>query len=302
MIWSLGFLLISSSIVSGQWVRSFEESSLTPSVPPARFPSLMSVRSSEEEHLKSPLAHHLPSSSSLAASPSDPMDALRRIPSLGEQEGVLPAVEVVPSSETNDRPSNPIPRFNRNRQGFARRRTSGSSAFFVRRKQQSDSGNTVNERPARYEYSSRLPLNDYPVNQPAFIGFPIAYRRAAAGGSTNKKLYRKPHRITTSVRAESGRPSSNPPEVIPVESKKPLEVYPPKKFNPKQHKKPYGNKPASAAIHERETESTASERLIPDKHLGNDMLYYHENPNRRGIIPGNDVDNDDPNTEFVLIK
>jgi len=252
----LSLVLAGTTLVSGQWIgSSMEEAALTPGSSP-RFTSILSVRSSEEEHLKSPLAHHLPHSSSFFA--SNPETALGR-----RQQDESRPVTVYRNS----------------------RRTSGPSA--TRRKQQAP-------RPSRYEYSSRLP------DTSGFVSFPFYRTRLVA--PENKKLYRKPQKLTAAAREqESGRVSSNPPEAIPAESVKPVEFLPPKKYNPKMFKKHHVIKPYVNPNLERETERETL--LTPDKHLGNDMLYYHEN--RGGVVapfpPGNGVE-DDPNADFVLIK
>jgi hypothetical protein len=111
-----------------------------------------------------------------------------------------------------------------------------------------------------------------------------------------KKLYHREHdKIATSVQPDSSVVSSNPPEIIPIESSKPIEVFPSKKF--KKHHKKIGRKPIhSVPVTERDMESM--DRIQPDKHLGTDMLYYPESP---ATNPANEMEAD-PNIDFVLIN
>jgi hypothetical protein len=259
------------NIVYGQWVASYPSISDSDlSSGPSRLKS-MSLRSSEEREFKSPLADHLSGS-------------------LISEEAVGSPIEVTSSTE---QPSSPVyPR----RQG--RRRA--HLLRLPRRKQQNVNGNDIIRKPPVFRYDSnpsRSMMSDYLNNQPVLIGFPVNYRTAERE-SVNRKVYRKPHRITTSVRAETGVVSSNPPEFITVESSNPVEVFPPKKFNKKLYKKQLEKQAiVSAPVIEREVESM--ERLTPDRHLGNDMLYYPENPISSNS--GNDLEND-PNADFVMIK
>src|SRR5207248_8901581 len=133
---------------------------------------MLSLRSSEEQHLKSPLAHHLSDSSTEARRPD--------------------------YSEVSSTQQPPIYARHARTQSYLRRRPS-----VLRRKYY---GNDLNSRPSvsPYDYPSSRSMMSDSISSP-IIGFPAAYRTT----EQNKKL-RKPFRTTTPVRAEYGRVSANP--------------------------------------------------------------------------------------------
>lgn len=133
---------------------------------------------------------------------------------------------------------------------------------------------------------------------------PLKYRKP------NKKNFKKVQKPLEFEEME--RVSENPPEFLPSEVET-LEVRRPIKF----HKNKKGNKkftsgssskPAVYNMHserletsviKESTDDSEPKPLIPDKMLGNDMM-FHNNRLEEKSRSGNDVD--DPNDDFELIQ
>ena len=168
-----------------------------------------------------------------------------------------------------------------------------------------------NDGPVRitpYEYP---PFPSYGgLEGPEFLPIPIKYRKP------NKKSFKRVHRPVES--AELERVSENPPEFLPSEVVT-LEVRRPQvllrqeasgepNFRFRKNDLKVKKVPAAAynmrserleSIISESDESDVRKPVIPDKMLGNDMLFHH---NRLEEVErsGNDVD--DPNDDFELIQ
>lgn len=248
---TLLLLILGSSACNCQWISSGVhewEASLAPESVPA---SLLSLRSSEEQPMKSPLASH---DFMIEATPIT-MD--RQI------------YKKKPIRTASRKPS-PVP---------------SADKWWKETMKSRQNDGLVRITP--YEY----PAFPAGLEGPEFLPMPLKYRKA---GRKNFKKVEK----AAEPEVEMERVSANPPEFLPSEVET-LQVPTPKlrKSNPKGKKVAYSVR--SDRVMSGSDDLSERNPLIPDKMLGNDMLFHH-NRLEEGSRSGNDVD--DPNDDFELIQ
>ena len=313
---STGLFLLSCLLASAhsQWVRQqdWEPVSLTAE---SRFnpASLFALRSSEEQPMKSPLASREAGlmMSSLASIEAQPLtraslkrDKSQQSPASGRKRSPVPSVPDKWWTET------------------------------IMRDARLMNDRMIRVNPYEYPFASGAAMGGHrssslSVESPEFLSFPLKMRASSSSTSplgkkvSRKQLKKQQHRqaikpMTPSAVAVQGpmvemeRVSANPP-VFPPPSEVSLHEAPAPPASALlsgSRRQRLPSKPLALRLHPSleagdapSPSSSESQPLLPDKMLGNDMMFHHnrlEDVARGGAATGNEVD--DPNDEFELIK